>query len=232
MNNRAPIDPRLSLVAGLVREGARFADVGTDHAYLPLHLLSLGRIRSAVASDVAKGPLERARANVRAAGREGDVTLLLADGLTGMEGLRLSDIAICGMGGELIASILEAAPFVRDPAIRLILQPMTRADALRRYLASAGFCVLCERYAKSAGRIYLCLSAAYDGEVREISEVAAVLGDARVREEADKDAFLVFLDLREREAVARLRGKRAGGADASAEESLLAAIAAERGRIL
>ncbi len=226
------LDPRLALVAELVRDGARFADVGTDHAYLPIHLLAMGRICSAVASDVAEGPLERARANVRAAGREGEVTLLLADGLSGMEGLGLSDIAVCGMGGELIASILEAAPFVRDPAVRLILQPMTRADSLRRYLASTGFRILSERYAAAGGRVYLCLCATFDGETRSLDDIAAVLGDARARDGRDREAFLSFLDLREREAVSRLRGKREGGADASAEECLLAAIAAERSRIL
>jgi tRNA (adenine22-N1)-methyltransferase len=232
VNNRASVDPRLSLVADLVRDGACFADIGTDHAYLPLYLLSEGRIRAAVAADVAEGPLERARANVRAAGREGEVTLLLADGLTGMEGLGLSDIAICGMGGELIASILEAAPFVRDPAVRLILQPMTRADSLRRYLAFAGFSILAERYTEAAGRVYLCLCVAFDGVSRRIDDIAAVLGDPTARDERDREAFLAFLDLREREAAARLLGKREGGADATLEEDLLAAIAAERSRIL
>ncbi len=232
MNNRASVDPRLSLVADLVRDGACFADIGTDHAYLPLYLLSEGRIRAAVAADVAEGPLERARANVRAAGREGEVTLLLADGLTGMEGLGLSDIAICGMGGELIASILEAAPFVRDPAVRLILQPMTRADSLRRYLASAGFSILAERYTEAAGRVYLCLCAAFDGVSKGIDDIAAVLGNPEARDVRDREAFLAFLDLREREVAARLLGKREGGADATLEEDLLAAIAAERSRIL
>ena len=97
MNNSA-LDARLLSVASLVRRGARFADVGTDHAYLPLYLLEEGMISSAVAADIAEGPLATARANVMASGREGDVTLLLANGLSGMDGLGLTDIAICGMG--------------------------------------------------------------------------------------------------------------------------------------
>lgn len=232
MNKPTPLDPRLGLVAELVREGAVFADVGTDHAHLPIHLLECGRIRAAVASDVAEGPLERARANIRLAGRESEITLLLTDGLLGMEGLGLTDIAICGMGGELIASILEAAPFVRDAAVRLILQPMTRADVLRCYLAEAGFRIFSERYAEAAGRVYLCLVAAFDGSVGSRDPVSAVLGKRELRDPRDRDAFLSFLAIREREARARLLGKREGGADVSLEEALLSAIAAERREML
>lgn len=216
------------MAEALVRPGARFADVGTDHAYLPIHLYRAGRISYAVAADIAEGPLDRARENLVAAGLSDKVKLLLADGLTGMEGLSLTDIAVCGMGGEMIAAILAAAPFVRDPAVRLILQPMTKADALRTYLAAEGFSVFCERYAVEDGRAYVCLGAAYDGRVRTASPVSAVLGEKAVRDVRDREAFLTYLDIREREVRGRLLGKRAGGADTAADEALLAAIAEER----
>ena len=218
------------MVAGLVREDARFADVGTDHAYLPIYLLGEGRLAFAVAADIAEGPLDRARENLAAAGILDRVTLLLADGLSGMEGLGLTDIAVCGMGGEMIAAILSAAPFVRDPAVRLILQPMTRADHLRRYLAAEGFAVLAERYAAEDGRAYLCLLASYDGCERPLSSVTAVLGDREVRDPRDREAYLAYLTVREREISGRLRGKRVGGADIRDEEALLAAISEERNR--
>ncbi len=229
-NKTLPIDERLGLAASLVRQGAYFADVGTDHAYLPLHLLSLGKIRAAVASDVAKGPLLRAEANVRASGEEGRVFLVLADGLKGMEGLGLTDIAICGMGGEMISEILRAAEFVRSPSVRLILQPMTRVDVLRSYLAKAGFAVFSERYAVAQGRPYVCLGASYDGVKRTLSRTEALLGDSSLREPSDSMAFAAYLALREREALACLAGKREGGADTREEEDLLAAIAKERDR--
>lgn len=226
--NKRPLDPRLALAASFVREGAVFADVGTDHAYLPLSLLAEGRIASAVASDVANGPLERARRNVRAEGREREVTLLLADGLLGMEGLGLTDIAICGMGGEMIVSILRAAPFVRDPAVRLILQPMTRAQDVRRYLAAEGFATPCERYAVAAGRIYTCLATSYEGTPRRITEAEAELGHPASRDARDREVFLALLEKREHEVLARKEGKRVGGAGVAEEDRLLAAIAAER----
>ncbi len=232
MNKNPPIDARLLLAAELCRKGARFADIGTDHAHLPLYLLSIGRISSAVAADVAEGPLARAKRSVEAAGMADRVTLLLADGLSGMEGLGLTDIAICGTGGELIASILAAAPFVRDPSVRLILQPMTRAEALRRYLAEAGFSVVAERYAVSGGRAYLCLGAAYSGNARTVGPIEAVLGDPALRDVRDREAFLAFLDMREKEAKGRLCGKKLGNASASFEEELLSAIKTERENLL
>ncbi|MBO7292702.1 MAG: SAM-dependent methyltransferase [Clostridia bacterium] len=228
MSKIPSLSPRLTMASALVRPGARFADVGTDHAYLPIHLLKRGQISYAVAADVAEGPLDRARENLDAAGLLDKVKLLLTDGLAGMEGLSLTDIAICGMGGELIAAILAAAPFVRDPALRLILQPMTKADALRTYLAAEGFSVFSERYAVEDGRVYLCLGATYDGEVRNLSRTVAVLGERAKRAADDREAFLTYLDIREREVRGRLFGKRAGGADTAADEALLAAIDEER----
>lgn len=227
MNNPILPDARLSLAAELVRPGARFADIGTDHATLPLALLSGGRISYAVAADVAEGPLNRARENVRGTGYESRITLMLANGLSGMEDLGLTDIAICGMGGELIATILREAPFVKTPSVQLVLQPMTRADVLRRYLAAAGFAVLAERYAVSAGRAYLCLLVSFDGRVREVDEITAVLGTRALRDARDREAFLQYLKTRKHEVEARLRGKREGGVDTCGDETLLEAILAE-----
>ena len=226
--NNAALDARLLAVASLVRRGARFADVGTDHAYLPLYLLDTGVIASAVAADIAEGPLASARANVLAAGRERDVTLMLANGLSGMDDLGLTDIAICGMGGELIVDILMAAPFVKNADIRLLLQPMSRAEVLRAYLASEGFAVTAERYAIAAGRAYLCLAVAYTGVPYEVDPVCAVLGDRALRSEGDSVAYAAYLNAREREALCRLRGKKSGGLATDAEDALLFAIKKER----
>ena len=227
MNNTFLLDARLRLAADLVRPGAHFADIGTDHAALPLALLTEGRILDAVAADVAEGPLGRARENVRGTGYEDRISLILANGLCGMEDLGLTDIAVCGMGGELIATILREAPFVQTPSVRLVLQPMTRADVLRRYLAAAGFAVLAERYAVSAGRAYLCLLSSFDGRVREVDEIAAVLGTRALRDARDREAFLQYLKTRKHEVEARLRGKREGGVDTRDDETLLEAILAE-----
>ncbi len=171
-------DQRLGAAASLVRQGAVFADVGTDHAHLPIFLLREGRILRAIASDVREGPLESARQNVREAGLADKVELRLADGLSGMEGCGITDIAICGMGGELIASIIDRAPFVRTGDVRLILQPMSRAQVLRRYLAENGFEVEDEVLCRAQGRIYVCLSSRWTGNAYTLTDAEAQCGKA------------------------------------------------------
>lgn len=159
------LDKRLGTVAALVRPGARVADIGTDHAYLPVYLVQMGVCPTAIASDIGKGPLEAARHTVTAAGLTDKISLRLGDGLAGIAPDEAEDIVIAGMGGETIAAILQAAPWVKNPALRLILQPMTRAEDLRRFLLINGFSVLEERLIQDGRHLYPVLAAAYTGKV-------------------------------------------------------------------
>ena len=102
---RETLSPRLLCVAKLVRQNAVLADVGTDHAYLPLFLLSVGKIDRAICSDINEGPLASARENASLDGLTEKITFLLTNGLCGVMAYSPTDIAICGMGGELIAEI-------------------------------------------------------------------------------------------------------------------------------
>ena len=134
----------------MIPAGSRLADVGCDHAYVPIAAVGSGISVFAYASDVREGPLERARGNVEAAGLSDRIVLALADGLH-------------GMGGELIARIIDEAPFLRTPAVTLILQPMTSPYELRSYLFTHGFGAVRERLACEDGRIYQLLSCRYTG---------------------------------------------------------------------
>lgn len=159
------LDKRLSAVAALVRHGSRLADIGTDHAYLPVHLVQTGVCPSAIASDIGAGPLEVARHTVTANGLTSEIALRLGDGLSTVTAEEVEDIAIAGMGGETIAAILEAAPWVKDGRLRLILQPMTKAEDLRRWLLQNGFSVLEEHLIQDKRHLYPVLAVAYTAAV-------------------------------------------------------------------
>ena len=149
------LSPRLSMVGELVPVGARLADVGTDHAYLPAALILEGKIPWAVAADLRRGPLDRARTTVREYGLTGKAAFRLCDGLTGIRPDEVDAVAVAGMGGETIAAILSAAPWVRERDLPLILQPMSSFPDLRGWLQSNGFTIAEERLAREelwAGR--------------------------------------------------------------------------------
>ena len=148
------LSPRLAAIAAQVPPGSHLADVGTDHAYLPVALLLEGRIPSAVASDVNQGPLERGRETALQAGVEGRIDFRLADGLDGLEG---SDVVvIAGMGGELIARILSRAPWTRQAL--LLLQPMTAQPELRLWLTENDYRIERETLVREGNRLYLILA--------------------------------------------------------------------------
>ena len=170
-------DDRLMSAAAFVRQGACFADIGTDHAILPVFLYQSQKITAAFACDIASGPCEKARAQVQKAGLCDHIKVVQTDGLCGLAGKGITDIAICGMGGELIASIVEAAPWTKEAAVRLILQPMTKAPELRAYLAQAGFSVLKETVTQVSGKLYTCLCAEYTQTPHTLSAFEAEVGE-------------------------------------------------------
>ena len=148
MTRRIELSPRLRLAADLVPEGARLADVGTDHAYLPACLLMEGKIPSAIAADLREGPLSRARETAAEYGCGDRMAFRLCDGLSGIRPEKTDAVVIAGMGGETIAQILEAAPWVRTRKIPLVLQPMSSIPELRQRLGEDGFHILEERLAR------------------------------------------------------------------------------------
>ncbi len=215
------LDARLSSAAALVR-GGRLADVGTDHAYLPVALLLMGKIDFAVASDINRGPLARAQKTVAENGLSGKVELLETDGLWGIEKYRPDDIAILGMGGELIASIIEAAPWVRDGKYRLILQPMTRRETLREYLITHGFAISDELMSRADGRIYQTICAEYVGYNTEYDLPELLLGRHNI--ERGGELFDAYVSRLADTYNTRLEGKQRSGADAREELQVLAAL--------
>ena len=154
MKQHIELSPRLRLAADLVPQGARLADVGTDHAYLPTALLQEGKIPFAVAADLRQGPLASAKATVRRAELEGKVAFRLCDGLRGIRPEEVDGVAIAGMGGETIASILAAAPWTRELDVPLILQPMSSMPDLRQWLGENGYRIVTEELCQEGDTLY------------------------------------------------------------------------------
>lgn len=146
------LTPRLRAIAEQVPRGAKLADIGTDHGYLPVWLILNGVIDTAIASDLREGPLDRARQTAARCGTAERISFRLCGGLDGIARSEADVIAIAGMGGDTIAQILAAAPWTRDKT--LLLQPMTALPALRRWLGQNGYSIRAERIAREGQRLY------------------------------------------------------------------------------
>ena len=210
------LDHRLATVPPFVRPGAVVADVGTDHAYLPIVLVGSGRATRAVASDIHRGPIERAAQHVAEYRLSDRIDTVLTDGLEGIRPYAPTDIIIFGMGGELIARILSDAPWVKDTGIRLILQPMTHAECVRTYLAEQGFALVDEVLSRESGKIYQTIVAEYTGEPYVIDEVTAELGRF-ANPKKDEPLRVPFITHRIEVLEAAAAGKERAGVDTAAE---------------
>lgn len=220
------LQPRLHMLARLVPEGCRLTDVGTDHSYLPVALLQQGRITAAIASDIGAEPLEHARRTAMQYGVDG-MDFRLCAGLSGVAPEETDVIVIAGMGGETIISILQDAPWTADGQHRLLLQPMTKAAALRRWLADNGYTFTDEHLVEDKGRIYpiLCVKG---GVFRPLTEAEALCGVLL----ADDPLYAAYLTehiikLR-RSAEGLHRSSDPGGGRLAAQAESLAAELEER----
>jgi len=158
------LSPRLRAVADMVPKCETLADVGCDHGYLPVYLVLTGKAERAVASDVNPGPLSRARRTVAGYGLGGKIDLILSDGLEKLPRDEIDAVVIAGMGGELIAEILKkdlqrgagCSHFLtaRHAPPQVVIQPQTRADALRRFLAENGWMIADEDLALEGRKLY------------------------------------------------------------------------------
>ncbi len=135
---KLPISDRLLACAGFVAAGDRVADIGCDHGYLSIHLLTQGIAASCIASDVNEGPLQSAMRNAKRFGVADRIRFFLSDGVQNIP--RDFDTLVCaGMGADTMIHILEQAPWLRNKAYRLILQCQSKTPSLRRYLSENGW---------------------------------------------------------------------------------------------
>ena len=184
------LDQRLSLCADFVRVGAKLADIGTDHAYLPVFLSLCGKIESAIAADINEEPLLRGKQTIEKYDVSSMVSTRLCNGLADFTPDEVTDIVIAGMGSDTIMGILSAAPWLKDHTKRLILQPMTKSERLIIWLYENGFEIEEQKCCIAEGKPYTVLCVHYTGHNCPCTEYFSYTGLLCPEENEYDSAFL------------------------------------------
>ena len=190
MSSETHLDNRLQLCAAYVRRGMRVADIGTDHAYLPVWLCRNGICPSAIAADVKPEPLARGKMTIAAAHMQDRVQARLSDGLQAIGEDETDDIVMAGMGGELMAHIIGACPYAKNPQKHFVLQPMTKSEVLLRWLCDNGFAVQAQDCCVAGGKCYTVLSVVYTGQTAAADDLFPYTGRLRPYENETHRRFV------------------------------------------
>ena len=174
------LSERLCRIFEQIPAGAAVCDVGTDHGYLPAALMQSGRACRVIATDIRQKPLESARKNLAEFGIQ-TVELRLCDGLAAVSLDEVDTVVIAGMGGEVIAGILDRARWLQDRKYLLLLQAMTSAEALRLYLAKTGFEIQEESTLSENGKVYSVIKARFTGKPYDLTEAQYFAGNITVQ---------------------------------------------------
>ena len=210
---------RLYTVSTLVPRGARVADIGTDHGHLPIYLIQQGISPFCLACDIKEKPLQSAKENIEKVGLQ-NIETRLGPGLLPVLPDEVDCITVAGMGGEVIASILEDSPWVRNERYTLILQPMTSADALHRYLCEKGFSIEKEIACAENRKVYTVMLVRFSGECFRPSEVFCRIG----RLSPDTPAAVKYIEKQIRIAEELTADRRAAGLDTEEYDDILAKL--------
>ena len=183
--NEQTLSKRLELVASFVPSGARLADIGTDHAYLPVSLVLRGKIDFAIASDVVKGPYESAVRQIVQSNVSDKVEARLASGLESLDGKDgITAITICGMGGALIADILDQG-YAKNHLTgkeRLILQPNVAGQNVRTWLTNHTYGIIAEDIIEENEKIYEVIVAQKEENPRKLDQDQLLFGPILMQE--------------------------------------------------
>ena len=170
------LSKRLQTIADFVKKDAVVADIGTDHAHIPIYLIINKIINKAYACDINKGPLEKARENIENFGVSENIVLRLSNGLDKMSNKEVDTIIIAGMGGELIIDILNRGKVFFDKKNTFILSPHTKTDEVRDYLIRKGFKIIKEDMCIDEGKFYTVMEVRYTENTVMYSEAELLYG--------------------------------------------------------
>ena len=172
-----PLSSRLRACCNFIAPGDRVADVGCDHGYLGIWLLTQGIARSVIAADVRQGPLESAKRNAQKYGTAEKMSFHLSDGVQGLP--RDFDVLVCaGMGGDTMVSILDAAPWLQSNAYRLILQCQSKTPLLRSYLSDKGWFIRRETVLRDGKFRYTVMEVLWDPSQPRLTPAETYLSPA------------------------------------------------------
>lgn len=176
-----PLSARLLCCASFV-QSEYVCDIGTDHALLPAYLVQSGKCKHALATDIKQGPLSAAAQTLKRFNVEQAVSLCCSDGLRSVPDKGITDVVIAGMGGETIRDIL-ADPCAKwlNRGTNLVLQPMTKAEILRSWLAENGFRIIKESAVKDT-HLYTVMQVRYTGDTVPLTESQSYVGQLRQTE--------------------------------------------------
>lgn len=166
----------MKMCAEMVSGNGIVCDVGTDHAYLAAELILSGKCEKVIASDINVSPLGAAQRTVEKNNLTDKIELIRSDGLENIPLDGVSDIVIAGMGGETIVEILHKCTAITESGIRLILQPMTKPEVLRKWLYDSNFAITSEKIAEDSDKLYVVMCAEWSGQFQRLTETEALAG--------------------------------------------------------
>ncbi len=225
------LSERLSTVASMVTAGNCLADVGTDHGYVPIYLYERNVIPRAIAMDVNKGPLERARLHIAESGMKDSIETRLSDGLAALKAGEADSILIAGMGGPLMIRILSTYPEVTASAKELILQPQSEIMEVRIWLYEQGYEIVQEHMVFEEGKYYSMFKAVKNQNAEKLSSLEYKFGRLSVLEEPEVLKAFIMRELSNKQTIlnkllaettdkSRLRAEEIKGLIAELEEML------------
>lgn len=186
------LDIRLKAVYNMAEKCDTFLDVGSDHGYLPLHLIKNNIINKAVVSDINEGPLNNAKENFEMHKMRDKAKFILTGGLRDIDTTDIDAVSICGMGGELMINILEEDKIKAKGFDYLIVQPMNSVNLLRKYLYENGYRVIKEDLVRDKHHFYNILKVIPEKDERKFDEIFFDLGFG-LFEEGNKN-FIDYID--------------------------------------
>ena len=195
------LSQRLSSVASMVTAGNCLADVGTDHGYVPIYLYERQMIPCAIAMDINKGPLERARLHIAEYGYQNAIETRLSDGMAALKPGEVDSVVIAGMGGPLMVKILSAYPEVTASLKELILQPQSEISEVRVWLYEQGYEIVEEHMVFEDGKYYPMFKAVKNPNVDKLTDLEYKYGKLSVLKEKDVLKAFIVRELANKQSI-------------------------------